>query len=74
MYGRMQEDVAWSRLLDVQREAENRRLYGGREPLAISLMRSVGERIGRLRGRFPLVPRRQAAAAPEPCDAAREVA
>ncbi len=29
MYGRMQEDVAWTRLLDQQRELENARLTGG---------------------------------------------
>lgn len=35
------EDVMWQRLLDVQREAENRRLIG-RRPSLIGLLASLG--------------------------------
>ena len=43
MYGRLHEDVAWTRLQDLQREMENRRLMAAPgEPASIRLMRSVG--------------------------------
>ena len=37
----MNEDVMWQRLQDVQREAENRRLYG-RGPSLVGLLASLG--------------------------------
>jgi hypothetical protein len=37
----MNEDVMWQRLQDVQREAENRRLYGP-QPSLVGLLASLG--------------------------------
>ena len=42
----MNEDVMWQRLQDVQREAENRRLYG-RRPSLIGLLSSLGLSLAR---------------------------
>lgn len=43
------EDVAWLRLQDLQREAENRRLQaGGRRPAVIDAMRRLFARTRRL--------------------------
>lgn len=64
MNGRMQEDLAWSRLLDMQREMENARLYGGGMPV----WRALGMLVGRgwlLAGLAQRrAPRRSQAAAP----------
>ncbi len=49
MHGRLQEEVAWTRLLDMQREAENRRL--GRDvasPATVWGARFIGELITRI--------------------------
>ncbi len=43
MYGRLQEDVAWTRLLDMQREMENAALYGG----GVSLRRTAARLVER---------------------------
>lgn len=42
----MNEDVAWQRMQDVQREAENRRLHGAR-PSLIGLLASLALSLGR---------------------------
>lgn len=51
MHGRLQEDMAWLRLQDMQRELENRRLMRtGGEPLGVRLIRFAGGRLARLGG------------------------
>lgn len=44
MYDRMLDEVAWTRLQDMQREAENRRHFG-RRPLNRQTLNDVGQRI-----------------------------
>ena len=44
------EDVMWQRLKDMQREAENRRLYGVHAPSALDLVRILGRRAWLLAG------------------------
>jgi hypothetical protein len=44
MYPYMNEEIGWQRLQDEQREAENRRLLAGGQPLApVRLVSLVGE-------------------------------
>jgi transposase InsO family protein len=62
MYGRMQEDVAWTRLQDMQRELENRRLYGRRPGLPSVAL--ILERVWLLAGlAYRRAPRRRPATA-----------
>lgn len=64
VHGRMQEDVAWSRLLDMQREWENERLYGSGThgwPAVRKLAQRAWVLAGLAQGRAPR--RRPAAAA-----------
>lgn len=44
------EDLMWQRLKDLQREAENRRLYGGSTPGAVRLLRLLASRAWLLAG------------------------
>ncbi len=76
MHGRLQEDVAWTRLQDMQREMENRRLFGeGREPVTIRIVRSLGGLFGRAAGSAFRRARHPRPATPfEACDAVRDVA
>ena len=57
MYPYMNEDVAWQRMKDLQREAENSRLWARETPnlieLGVSLLTSA------LEAAFSLVPRRR---------------
>jgi hypothetical protein len=46
----LNEDVMWQRLKDVQMEAENRRLYGGRLPGALDLIGIFAKRAWLLAG------------------------
>lgn len=41
MYDRNREEVAWVRLVDRQREAENRRPWGQRRPSPRQLLRAM---------------------------------
>ena len=74
MYGRLQEDVAWTRLQDRQREMENRTL-GYANPLTGRLIGWFGAllrhaadaAVRRLAPRDPALPL-------EPCDTVQEVA
>ena len=44
------EDVMWQRLKDLQKEAENRRLYGASLPTVLERARIVGKRAWWLAG------------------------
>jgi hypothetical protein len=76
MYGRQQEDVAWTRLKDMQREMENSRLYGERlGPSTLRALWTLVERAWWLAGlAHRRAPRRSAALGIEECDAAQDVA
>lgn len=75
MYGRLNEDVAWTRLQDRQREMENRRFGADGDHVRIGVMRSLGGWLGQaVRSAVRRVPRRRQAAQFEACDAVRDVA
>jgi hypothetical protein len=75
MYGRLQEDVAWTRLQDMQREMENRRFGSTGEPLTGRIIRSAGSLLRQAaESAVQRVARRDPAPQLEPCDAVQEVA
>ena len=75
MYGRLQEDVGWTRLQDMQREMENRRFGSAEEPLTGRMMRSAGRLVRQaVDSAVERVARRDPAPQLEPCDAVRDVA
>ncbi len=76
MYDRMNEDIAWQRLQDLQREMENSRLFAEHGmPRAIRLLRLLGERMWWLAGlAFQRPPRRHPAAGADEPGAARHAA
>jgi hypothetical protein len=74
MYPYMNEDVAWQRLQDLQREMENSRLLAQNGPPALArLARHVGARIWKLAATARPV-RRQEQPLPEERDAASDAA
>jgi hypothetical protein len=72
----MNEDVMWERLKDMQREMENRRLYGpGRRPANGELLRMLGKRIWWIAGLATRrAPRRHPSMRIEEAESARHVA
>ena len=75
MYGRLQEDVAWTRLQDMQREMENRRFDFAGEPLTGRFIRWAGRLLRQAAdSAVERVARRDPAPQLEPCDTVREVA
>ena len=76
MYGRLQEDVAWTRLQDMQREMENRRRFGrGGPPLTGRMVRAAGRFLRHAAdSAVQRVARRDPAPQFEPCDPVRDVA
>lgn len=76
MYGRQQEDVAWTRLKDMQREMENSRL-NGRSPAgsALPALKALARRAWLVAGLASRrAPRRSAVLRIEECESARDVA
>ncbi len=72
MYDRVNEEMAWQRLVDLQREAENSRLLAVHGPAAVNtLAQRIAETVWAFaRGVRP----RWWAVQPEECAEAREVA
>jgi hypothetical protein len=60
MYPHMNEDSAWQRLQDIQREIENRRLMAaGRRHLTVDLLRQLARRAWLLAGLAAMRPPRR---------------
>ena len=75
MYGRLQEDVGWTRLQDMQREMENRRFGSAGEPLTGRILRSARRLVRQaVDAAVDRAARRDPAPQLDPCDAVREVA
>ncbi len=76
MHGRMQEDVAWTRLQDMQREMDNRRLTrGGADLSPAPTIQLLAERMWWLAGlAFQRAPRRHPQPALDRRGAVRDVA
>ena len=60
MYPFMNEDAAWQRLQDIQREMENRRLMAaGRPPITLTTLRQLAARAWLLAGLAAVRPPRR---------------
>ena len=75
MYGRLQEDVAWTRFQDMQREIEHRRLGSAEDPLTGRMIRWFGAHLRQVAASaVERVVRRDPAPQFEPCETVQEVA
>jgi hypothetical protein len=76
MYQFNNEDVAWQRLQDIQREMENSRLLATSGlPIAMHLLKQLGERVWLIAGlAMRRAPRRHRAGRIQESEAARDAA